>query len=390
MDEHYYADPSFFWKNSTRYDGYSRSGPKVYVGEYAVTQGCGLGNLAAALGEAAFMTGMERNSDVVTMSSYAPLFVNVYNKQWNPNAIVFNTSQAYGTPSYHVQAMFANNRPTRNVEVEYPRTKGEAPKMGGNVGLMTWETQAEFKDLRLVAEGKRLPQGADLSRYGMAARGGAWKESDGTITQSQTGTNRVLVFPGSDTTGASKVTLSLKARKTGGDEGFLFIVEDREGSQLRWNVGGWGNRQHGFERNGTVVGDRVPGNIETGRWYDVRIEREGNVTRGYLDGKLVQTLVEEGTADLAAVAGIDEKAGELVVKVVNGSDDARTATLDLSGGKVGAGGKVIVLTGPSLTAENSFDAPTAIAPVETALNVVPGMNYTFAPRSVTVLRIPIR
>ena len=78
------------------------------MGEYAVTQGAGKGNLLAALGEAAFITGMERNADVVTMASYAPLLVNDNDRKWNPDAIVFNSAQAYGTPSYWVQQMFGD------------------------------------------------------------------------------------------------------------------------------------------------------------------------------------------------------------------------------------------------------------------------------------------
>ena len=70
--------------NAGKYDSYDRKGRKVYVGEYAVTQGCGQGNLRAAVGEAAFMTGMERNSDVVVMASYAPLFVNVNHRSGTP------------------------------------------------------------------------------------------------------------------------------------------------------------------------------------------------------------------------------------------------------------------------------------------------------------------
>ena len=76
---------------------YDRKGPKVYVGEYAVTQGCGQGNLRGALGEAAFMTGMERNTDVVVMASYAPLFANINYKSWNPDLINFDSSRVYGT-----------------------------------------------------------------------------------------------------------------------------------------------------------------------------------------------------------------------------------------------------------------------------------------------------
>ncbi|MGC9943853.1 MAG: alpha-L-arabinofuranosidase C-terminal domain-containing protein [Verrucomicrobiota bacterium] len=110
VDQHYYSDPGFFESSATLYDHYSRSGPKVFVGEYAVTSGSGNGNLAGALGEAAFMTGMERNSDVVQMASYAPLFCNLNNKNWNPDLIYFNGTRVYGTPSYYVQQMFSLNR----------------------------------------------------------------------------------------------------------------------------------------------------------------------------------------------------------------------------------------------------------------------------------------
>ena len=127
VDEHYYSTPRFFAENSDRYDRYDRKGPKVYVGEYAVTQHCGKGNLRAAVGEAAFMTGMERNSDIVVMASYAPLFVNVGWRQWNPDAIAFDCSRIYGTPSYHVQKMFSQHRGdvVLPITVESPETEAE-------------------------------------------------------------------------------------------------------------------------------------------------------------------------------------------------------------------------------------------------------------------------
>ena len=388
VDEHYYADPAFFWQNMNRYDAYDRKGPKVYVGEYAVTKGSGEGNLAAALGEAAFMTGMERNADIVTMSSYAPLFVNVANRQWNPNAIVFNAREAYGTPSYHVQSIFANNRPDRNVAVSFPASVGPAPKLGGSVGLMTWATQAEFKDMRLDVRGPSTGTSGPLSGASKSNVRGEWTLQGDTIRQKSLETDRVMTFPGTDTTGATGYTLSMRARKVAGAEGFIVRFDERDGHWLQWNVGGWGNKETAFQRDSAVVSNRLPMSVEADRWYDVRIEREGNVMRGYLDGKLVQEYRESGVPDLAAVAGVDERARELVVKVVNGSDEARTASLDLTGGRVGGTAKAIVLTGPGLLAENTFAAPNAIAPTTSA---VPWTgSYTFAPRSVTVLRLPIR
>lgn len=123
VDEHYYNSPEFFMANVRKYDTYDRKGPKIYVGEYAVTNGCGQGNLRAAIGEAAFMTGMERNADVVALASYAPLFANVNHKTWNPDLINFDTSRVYGTPSYYVQTMFSQNRG----DVDLPTTVGVSP-----------------------------------------------------------------------------------------------------------------------------------------------------------------------------------------------------------------------------------------------------------------------
>jgi len=113
LDEHYYNSASWFAQNSTHYDSYSRSGPKIFVGEYAVAYNIGPGfaaTLQNALGEAAWMTGLERNSDIVAMACYAPLFANWNNQSWSPNLIYFNGTQVYGTPSYYVQQMFSLNR----------------------------------------------------------------------------------------------------------------------------------------------------------------------------------------------------------------------------------------------------------------------------------------
>ncbi|MGE5132636.1 MAG: LamG-like jellyroll fold domain-containing protein [Gemmatimonadota bacterium] len=112
IDEHYYSSAAFFEQQSTRYDSYDRNGPMVFVGEYAATAGAGglpTGLLGNSIGEAAFMTGMERNSDIVHMSSYAPLFANVGHTQWNPDLIGYDQIHSFGSTSYWVQRMFARN-----------------------------------------------------------------------------------------------------------------------------------------------------------------------------------------------------------------------------------------------------------------------------------------
>ena len=127
VDEHYYMSPDWFLKNSGRYDHYDRKGPKVFAGEYAAqsagqTSPENRNNWKTAIAEAAFMTGLERNGDVVRMASYAPLLANVDAWQWKPDAIWFDNLHSYGTPDYYVQKLYANNAGTRVVPVT-PLTK---------------------------------------------------------------------------------------------------------------------------------------------------------------------------------------------------------------------------------------------------------------------------
>jgi alpha-N-arabinofuranosidase len=112
LDEHYYRRATQFFRDVHHYDTYDRNGPKIFVGEWATVEGEPTPNMGAALGDAAWMTGMERNSDLVIMQSYAPLLVNV-NKgayQWRTNLIGFDALKSYGSPSYYAQVMFNSHR----------------------------------------------------------------------------------------------------------------------------------------------------------------------------------------------------------------------------------------------------------------------------------------
>ncbi|WP_374459361.1 alpha-L-arabinofuranosidase C-terminal domain-containing protein [Chryseobacterium taeanense] len=122
VDEHYYNSPEWFMENAGRYDKYDRSGPKVFAGEYAA-QSVGVvkpenkNNWECALSEAAFMTGLERNADVVYMTSYAPLFAHAEGWQWTPDLIWFNNLKSYATPNYYVQKLFSNNKGTEVLNI---------------------------------------------------------------------------------------------------------------------------------------------------------------------------------------------------------------------------------------------------------------------------------
>ena len=109
LDDHYYKRADEFFDDVHHYDKADRNGPKIFVGEWATREGSPTTNLGAALGDAAWMTGMERNSDLIVMASYAPLFVNVNpgGMQWESDLIGYDATSAYGAPSFYAQSLFA-------------------------------------------------------------------------------------------------------------------------------------------------------------------------------------------------------------------------------------------------------------------------------------------
>ncbi|VBB47477.1 Alpha-L-arabinofuranosidase domain protein [uncultured Paludibacter sp.] len=114
VDEHYYRSPEWFLSNAARYDKYDRKGPKVFAGEYACHPKNRKNNFESALCEAAFMTGFERNADVVQMCTYAPLFSHVDGWQWKPDLIWFDNLRVVKSVNYYVQQLYGNN-PGTNV-----------------------------------------------------------------------------------------------------------------------------------------------------------------------------------------------------------------------------------------------------------------------------------
>ena len=131
IDEHCYAPPEWFLSNTHRYDRYERNGPKVFMGEYAAQSVAtastkNRNTLGCALAEAAYLTGLERNADVVRMASYAPLFANTEAWQWTPDLIWVDGLHVVRTPSYHVQSLYARNRGDRVLPVTLAGTaRGE-------------------------------------------------------------------------------------------------------------------------------------------------------------------------------------------------------------------------------------------------------------------------
>ena len=175
IDEHYYMPPEWFLKNAARYDGYDRKGIKVFAGEYAAhgregSEPESRNTWWSALCEAAFMTGLERNADVVYMASYAPLLAHVDAWQWRPDLIWFDNLTTIGTPNYYVQKMFSNYKGTRIIPVlseDKPLTGQEGLYASSTIDLKTGKLYVKIVN----STEKAIPVALDLGplQYGKSA-----------------------------------------------------------------------------------------------------------------------------------------------------------------------------------------------------------------------------
>jgi alpha-L-arabinofuranosidase len=396
VDDHYYNTPEWFMRHAGQYDKTDRNGPKVFVGEYAVTQNCGKGNLRGAIGEAAFMTGLERNSDVVLMASYAPLLVNLNHRVWNPDLINFDSAKWYGLPSYYVQEMFAENRGDVYLPTEVQSPVAEPTITGGitggMIGVGTWNTAAEFKDIKVTApDGKALFESdfsKDTKGWKLIGDSADWKAQDGALRQAA---EKECIRALAGDKKWTDYTLTLKARKISGAEGFLILFRiNGDEDRIWWNIGGWGNTQDAIESGGPL--DSKPGHVETGRWYDIKLTVAGKHVKCWLDGQLIHDLDYDSGGkinSLYATSATDEKSGDIIVKVINANAQPLETEVNLAGEKNLTGkGMATVLTSESPTDENSLANPTKVSPkTETMKFSGTSFKRLFPGNSFTVLRL---
>jgi len=396
LDEHYYRNPAWFAEAFSKYDTYERGKHDIYVGEYAVTQGFGKdGNLNAALGEAVYMMGIENNSDVVKLASYAPIFANVNDRRWSPDMIQFDGTHAYGTPSYYVQKMMADNVGTRKLDVSvdnpYPYEECDV-KVKPNtfqLGAATWATQATFK-----YAGLETNNGAKFEDPHIQKISGEWAENGDEITQ-KSGHEGAVAVAGQKIT-ADEYTFNVRARKDSGREDFMIVFNYVDRNNYCWvNFGGWNNTQHGVEQiqhgNKSQLAT-TPGSVETGRWYDVRLHVVGDSIYASLDGKQIfaTKLKPDTKAGIFSTASLDENNGEVIVKIANTGNSATTASIDLKG-YTAKDAKVIRLSSKSGMDENNLGAPTNVYPQTAGAIVSQGRVSVDVPAySLNIVRIPCR
>ena len=380
LDEHYYRSPDWFAAAFHKYDSYDRQGPKVYVGEYAVTNGYGnLGNMNAALGEAVYMMGMENNGDVVKLASYAPIFVNENDARWRPDMIRFSSSRVMGTPSYYVQQLMPQHLGTQALKVEQNDPykgmvcKSLTPKQS-RVGFGTWNTRATFEINRDV----------DFVY-------GNWQKEGNTVRQK--GHQEATLCIEKNIINSDHYTFKFRARKDEGAEGFLIIFNYIDDKNYCWlNFGGWGNSQHAIEQisnGGKLLADSKRGHVEAGHWYDVTLQVNGDSVKAWLDNELVfdTVLKHDDTKGIFSSATIDDASGEIIVKVANTSDAATTTQLHLKNFKP-VSARVVRLVANDGMEENTLDAPTNIHPVEQLLSPENGsVLLDIPPYSLNIVRI---
>jgi alpha-L-arabinofuranosidase len=397
VDDHIYASFANMLGASRNYDAYPRTAPKVFVGEWATTEGSPTPTLKSALSDAAYLTGLERNADVVTMASYAPLLVNVNPgaSQWGTNLIGYDALTSFGSPSYYMQTMFAGNLgdvvlPVEVVAQQTPSTPG--PPQGA-IGVGTWVTQAQYRNVK-VTNGTNVLYQTDFANGASdwTPDGGTWSTAGGVLQQSS---NSIDCRDTVGSTAWTDYTYTLQAMKTGGSEGFLIMFHVRDHNNfLWWNIGGWSNTRTTIERayNGSKseLGQSAPVTVQTGQWYDIRIEVSGTSIKCYLDGVLVNQATDDNPAlvPIFASASRDLSNGDVILKVVNTGADVQQLSVNLPGA-VGVAGLATgqILTG--LPADiNTVATPTKVAPQAISISgVARTFTHDFPAYSVSVIRV---
>lgn len=375
VDEHYYRSPDWFASNYHKYDHAGRSSHKIYNGEYAVTSDFGTnGTLKAALGEAIYMAGMERNSDVCVMASYAPIFINENNAQWMPDMIHYNAYTSFGTPSYWAQQMMASTVGKQNIT--WTATGNTLEQGQAILGVGSWNTEDTYSNIRVTDAGGNV----------------IFEQADPITTpKNLQGTYRAFDVC------TDNCTVEMDAVKNSGNEGFLitFALVD-EGNYAWWNIGGWGNQGVGVEQaiNGEKTTlDVLRGGIYEGRTYHIKIVRRGATVLCFLNDNFVHqvTLTEKPDERLNLCASLNEAEDTAIIKVINYHGTAIPTTFSFSDATIGGDAEVYVMSHTDNYAENSMNEPEKVKPrsVKIGKESERSLSYEVPAYSLSIIQIPL-
>ncbi|MFI2363364.1 alpha-L-arabinofuranosidase C-terminal domain-containing protein [Promicromonospora sp. NPDC019610] len=328
VDEHSYRSPRWLLQHLDRFDHYDRSGPAVYLGEWAAHSS----TMRSALAEAAYMTAVERNSDVVRLSSYAPLLARVGSTQWLPDLVYFTDGEVLPSASYHVQRMMAE---VRGVQVLRCATTGhrdrpQPPPRMHRLELSSPGSTTRFSEIRV----------------GGAAHPDQLVRPEGTTHLTTDGTE-----------------LELVATRTDGEEGFVIGFGGKDGETVHEvQVGGWRNESLILARRDDGIGNEVDGphpfgGVCTAVPLRVRVTVEGARIRVWLDGVLVHDHEDDLRPWPDLVAGATSGPdGRTNITLVSLSDEERTAHLVVDGSRGTTTATVTTLAGGAPDVGRPFEA----------------------------------
>lgn len=394
VDEHAYKAAGWSFTHFDHFDKYPRDKWKMYVGEYATNAGVGAGNMEAALSDAVYIMAMEKNSDLVKMSSYAPLLVDTNDVDWPVNLINFDNTKSFARISYYAIKMFNENKPATNlatdVTVIQPAVK--QPQFSGSIGLATWDTKTAYKDIEIIKDGKTVYKTDLINNLNdwLPLRG-EWKVQDSALAMTSYGAQTFAML---NNKSFDTYILKLKAKKLEGYNAFIipFAVKDSN-TFYRAHIGAWVNRIGVFEKvsNGYDVSNissavNLPDTIQPNKWYDIALQVGIDTVKCFLDGKLLMRYTEPDK--LFAISGKDAASGDVIMKIVNAYNTETRVAVQLQNENVSTA-EMITLSSSNLTDENSFETPEKFIPVETSLPGVAGNNFTLQvkPYSINVIRL---
>lgn len=398
VDDHYYNMPEFYAENVGLYDNYDRSKPDIFVGEFAVNQTYE-GQLRAAISEAMFMIGFERNQDVVKLCSYAPLFEHVHYYSWYPNLIIFDNYRSYGIPSFYVWSLFGRNRGDNLLEFSEETDKIYRALHG--LPMVTGDFGLKYKNA--IYNGVEVLPNKNI--YGKV------EDRDGIMTVVEDPETMeepwfripAAVALGEDidsTEGIFDVELYMEEGKEAGvgmlcapkpfsfydrnnpnprDPWMLFNLEP-----LRWMLkDGKATLMRGGMRM-EAIAESKDVKINYGEFNKIHYELGQTHVDLYLNGELIQTVERPNYPVMCSV--VTENDEEIIVKVVNFSEREDSVEISLD---VPVKDEFIaeVLTGEA-EAENTLEEPEHVTDVILNLSGA-GQNFVYkSPAlSVNVLRL---
>ena len=381
VDEHYYSSPEWFLANMHHYDDFDEKGPKVFLGEYA-----SWGNtFYNALVEAAYMTHLEK-AKAVALACYAPMLCNVDYVNWKPDMLWFDNHRILKTPNYYVQKLFMSNQGTD--EVAY--------------------STSDLDEVIALTDNPALH--GDITIMGNDVEGRIW---DITFTNTATGESRKLpdfmvdkenVENYLTEAACDNYSLEFSFKRSAGRKGLkIYFGKKDSDNSILWEFGGWDNWDCNLtgivNGRGSAISHRIF-HVEDME-YRLRLEVCGRHIRTFVNGEIYNDIVDRlpELEELYIAASVDEQTKKTILKVVNLTGEAKETkiclaetkeTTDCNRVENAATQKhavdIISLTAPALTAENTFEYPDRVVPVQQEAEVVENsLLYTFAPHSVTVL-----